>query len=167
MTTIQRAIAFLDGFTEDRPKEIAAELREIQALEHTSMDLQAKPDCWMLTGLDIVTGEEIEVPFTCDEHDDHDFDPLKCIMANISRLGSAMNFYRESDAEGLAQLGREHRESVKLLEELLGRRRISEQSRECAALRLAKAIGIDRERIHRALVQQGLWLCPIGPEVAQ
>lgn len=34
-------------------------------------------------------------------------------------------------------------------------------------LALAKAVGVDRDRVHRALVQQGLWLCPVRPEVGK
>lgn len=44
--------------------------------------------------------------------------------------------------------------------------RDAQQQQTERILALAKDIGVERDRVHRALVQQGLWLCPVRPEVA-
>lgn len=123
MTAIQRAIEYLEASGRKEIQALAAELREIEAIDRANLYLEVKPDHWLVTGNDLLSGEQIGVAFCASEQDDCSLDPLRCVMANISRLGEAMGYWRQSDADGVAQLGREHRESIKLLAELLKTRR--------------------------------------------
>lgn len=125
MNDLQFAIQFLSGLRSiDGAQEVADRLKALRAVEEDSLGIEVRPDHWLVTGKCIVTGEQVGHTFSSSERkEDAELDPRKCLMANISRVGESMDYFRnlEEDspqapsAEAFAQLAREHRESIAML----------------------------------------------------